>query len=68
VLHRGVLFSSGVIAGEALTAVALAAIAALGLSTLDLELSRQTAFRLSIFAAVGIVLSFIVFTKPQRDH
>ena len=37
-LHRGVLFSSGVIAGEALTAVAIAGFAAFGVSSLKLGL------------------------------
>ncbi len=67
VLHRGVLFSSGVIAGEALTAVAVAALAAVGISTLDLGLSSVAVTVLSVVVAAGIVVSFVVFTKPRPE-
>jgi uncharacterized oligopeptide transporter (OPT) family protein len=66
VLHRGVLFSSGVIAGEALTAVALAALAAAGIAALDLGLSSVTTTTLSVAVALGIAFSFVVFAKPMR--
>lgn len=66
-LHRGVLFSSGVIAGEALTAVGIAGLAALGLSRIDLGLPAIVVTLFSIFAAVGIVLIFLVFTRPNNS-
>jgi putative OPT family oligopeptide transporter len=68
VLHRGVLFSSGVIAGEALTAVAVAGLAAAGIKSLDLGLSSQMTTYLSVAVALLIILSFIVFAKPQRQR
>jgi len=66
VLHRGILFSSGVIAGEALTAVGIAALAAVGLKSLDLGLPPYFITAFSVFAAVGIVLAFVVMTKPKN--
>ena len=68
VLHRGVLFSSGVIAGEALTAVGLAAIAAVGLKTFNLGLSPTTVLAISVFVAAVIVGSFVVFAKPRQSR
>ena len=66
VLHRGVLFSSGVIAGEALTAVGLAGLAALGISTLNLALPPNLITACSILAAIGIVVCFVLGTKPKH--
>jgi putative OPT family oligopeptide transporter len=63
-LHRGILFSSGVIAGEALTAVGIAAIAAMGLTALEPELSSNTITTISIVVAVSVLACFVVFTKP----
>lgn len=80
VLHRGVLFSSGVIAGEALTAVAIAGLAALvswlvdsygpgaaaGLSVpLKLNLSSQLVTAASVVAAILMVVAFAVMTRPK---
>lgn len=64
-LHRGVLFSSGVIAGEALTAVGLAALAAFGLKKLDLGLPPLVTTVLSVLTALAIVIAFVVMTKPK---
>jgi putative OPT family oligopeptide transporter len=66
-LHRGVLFSSGVIAGEALTAVALAGLAALGITMFQFGLSPATVLGLSMMVAFGIVASFAVWTKPRQN-
>jgi putative OPT family oligopeptide transporter len=70
VLHRGILFSSGVIAGEALTAVALACLAALGITALDLTalgvgISADAMTMISLFAAAAAVVAFIRMTRPQ---
>ena len=65
VLHRGVLFSSGVIAGEALMSVGLACVTALGFQSLDLGLSPGLVTALSILAAVAVVLCFVRLTRPQ---
>ena len=64
VLHRGVLFSSGVIAGEALMSVGLACMTALGVKSLDLGLSSTLVSIFSISAAVFIVWMFHRFTRP----
>jgi uncharacterized oligopeptide transporter (OPT) family protein len=64
-LHGGVLFASGVIAGEALTAVGLAGLAALGIASLDPGLSPSFKPGLSILAAVAIVAACLKWTKPQ---
>jgi putative OPT family oligopeptide transporter len=66
VLHRGILFSSGVIAGEALTAVALACLAALGIGSLDLGFSTQGTTTISVFVATAIVFAFYRMTRPSR--
>lgn len=65
VLHRGVLFSSGVIAGEALMSVGLACLTALGVQSLDLGLSTTVVTLLSLIAAVFMVWMFHRFTRPQ---
>lgn len=57
-LHRGVLFSSGVIAGEALTAVLLALLAVAGISLMSLELPRRPAVGLSLLASAAAVAIF----------
>ncbi len=89
VLQRGVLFSSGVIAGEALTAVGIAALAALvgwltenhsvwlienlgtrvveGLKVpLQLGLSSNLVSNLSVVAAIAMVISFALLTRPRK--
>ncbi|MCH8264538.1 MAG: oligopeptide transporter, OPT family [Proteobacteria bacterium] len=66
VLHRGVLFSSGVIAGEALISVGLACVTALGFQSLDLGLSPGLVTALSLLAAVAVVLCFVRLTRPQN--
>ncbi|MDG1872800.1 MAG: oligopeptide transporter, OPT family [Mariniblastus sp.] len=65
-LHRGVLFSSGVIAGEALTAVGIAMLAAFGLKALKLGVSDQVVMGISIAGAIAIVVAFVVFSKPNK--
>jgi putative OPT family oligopeptide transporter len=67
VLHRGILFSSGVIAGEALMSVGLACLTALGVQSLDLGLSTGLVTILSIAAAVFMVWMFHKFTKPTSS-
>ncbi len=66
-LHRGVLFSSGVIAGEALTAVLLAGLAAMQWLGWQLPISDSTRLSLSIAAALIAIAAFVVMGKPQ-DH
>ncbi len=78
-LHRGVLFSSGVIAGEALTAVGIAGLAAWGVSAIPCGLMLILAFHvlgwyelspyvvpsLSCLAAIAIVIAFFLMSKPN---
>lgn len=64
ILHRGVLFSSGVIAGEALMAVGIACLAAIEIKSLGLEIPRIGVVS-CIFAALAVVC-FAIFTRPKR--
>lgn len=66
VLHRGVLFSSGVIAGEALTAVGLAGLAAIEISSLDLGISEEARTWLSVVAAAVVLGCFALLTRPRE--
>lgn len=83
VLQRGVLFSSGVIAGEALTAVGIAGLAALvgwlsdaygqesvrGWTVpMEFELSSRVMTTLSVIAAIAMVVIFAVLTRPTAKH
>ena len=64
-VHRGVLFSSGIIAGESLMGVGIALLAAIGISRLDLGLSAGL---LDIVTGVAVVIAltlFVVLTKPK---
>jgi putative OPT family oligopeptide transporter len=63
-LHRGVLFSSGIIAGESLTAVAIAGLAALEVKSLQLGLASETITLISVAAAIATILSFIRMCRP----
>lgn len=80
-LHRGVLFSSGVIAGEALTAVGIAALAALiswltdnygpeaagGMTIpIALNLSPKLVTLASYVAAILMVVVFAQMTRPKH--
>lgn len=67
VLHRGVLFSSGVIAGEALTSVGLACLTALGVQSMDLGLSGGVITILSVAVAILIVWLFHKLTRPHSQ-
>lgn len=65
VLHRGILFASGVIAGEALTAVGLAGLAAAGIAALEFGLDPAVKVGLSIAVAALIIVAFLVMAKPK---
>lgn len=65
VLHRGVLFSSGIIAGEALTAVAIAGFAAGGIRQLAAPLGEGGTLLFSIVATLAVIASFVYFAKPS---
>lgn len=63
ILHRGVLFSSGVIAGEALMAVGIACLAAMNIKSLEIEIPGVGIVSCA-FAAIAIAC-FAVFTRPK---
>ena len=65
-LHRGVLFSSGVIAGEALTSVALAGLAALTITSIGIKFGDNTVTIASMIAAALAILAFVLFTRPKK--
>lgn len=66
-LQRGVLFSSGVIAGEALTAVGLAGLAAFQIMGMPVDLTAQTKTIISLLAAAIVVGLFVVMSKPTAE-
>ncbi|MCC9602482.1 oligopeptide transporter, OPT family [Stieleria sp. JC731] len=68
VLHGGILFSSGVIAGEALTAVGLAGLAAIGYASMELEIGATLKTALSVVVALLIVASFAWMTRPSDQE
>lgn len=59
VLHRGVLFSSGVIAGEALMSVGIACLAAMDITSLSREVLSL------VFCGIAIVL-FAIYSRAKR--
>lgn len=64
-LHRGVLFSSGLIAGEALMAVAIAGLAALQVESLDPGMGEGVAAAVTLAASAGVLLLFLKMSKPE---
>ncbi|WP_218934414.1 OPT family oligopeptide transporter [Rosistilla ulvae] len=67
VLHRGILFSSGVIAGEALTAVGLAGLAAVGITSMELPLSPTAVTASTLAVAIAIIAAFLLMTRPHKS-
>jgi len=55
-------------AGEALTAVGIAGLAAWGIQALDFNLSSGTVTLLTGLAAIAIVVAFSLFTRPQKNR
>lgn len=68
VLHKGILFSSGVIAGEALTAVALAGLAALEVSKLQPQLSESTQTTISLIVLLVVLGTFYIMSRPKPSR
>lgn len=66
-LHRGVLFSSGIIAGESLMGVGLALLASAGLSSLALDLPATVPLVLTVAAAIAVLFAFVRFSRPAAD-
>jgi putative OPT family oligopeptide transporter len=66
-LQKGVLFSSGFIAGESLMGVAIALLASLGLSRMDLGINPALSLPLSIGGALLMGTIFIVGTRRSSN-
>lgn len=64
--RRGVLFSSGAIAGESLTGVALAAFAALGITRLEPAIGNTLQTSLTTGAAFGLVVLFYTVPRSRK--
>lgn len=64
-LRRGVLFSSGIIAGESLTGVGIAVLSAVGIGRLGLELPDSA---LSIITFVAALTTLVVFWRYNRPR
>ncbi|MEM6532192.1 MAG: oligopeptide transporter, OPT family [Myxococcota bacterium] len=68
-LLRGVLFASGIIAGESLTGVGLALYRSMNLNTINLQLPDMVAGPLTLAAGAGVLYLFWSFTKAGiRDQ
>lgn len=69
-LQKGVLFSSGFIAGESLMGVLIAILASVGLSRLNLGLDPVATAVLSVVGALTLIVIFVWGTKPadQTKH
>ena len=64
-LHRGVLFASGMIAGESLMGVGIALLASLGISRLTPGLDDTLTTALTVFAAAAVLTSFYLFSRSE---
>ncbi len=62
-MHRGVLFASGIIAGESLVGVLIALLVSIGLSSLAVSFSGQALVTLA--AAAAVLALFFAYTKPK---
>ncbi|MDA2932831.1 oligopeptide transporter, OPT family [Acidobacteria bacterium AH-259-D05] len=65
-LHRGVLFASGMIAGESLTGIGIALLASLGIFRFALGLGDAETTVLTVVGAVAILASFYLFSQPKK--
>ena len=64
-IHRGVLFASGIIAGEALMGVGTAGLAAIGLSDVGLSLPAGSLSVLTVLLGLLIIAAFWSYSKPK---
>jgi len=65
-LQKGVLLSSGLIAGESLVGILLAIIAGLGISKINLSLSSGITTTLTALGAIGLI--FILYRNSIKDR
>ena len=66
-LHRGVLYASGLVAGESLTGVGIALLASLGIARLDLGLPAPLTTLLTLAGAASILISFHFFSRTRKS-
>ena len=66
-LHRGILFASGMIAGESLMGVGLALLASLKISSLTPGLDDTLSTVLTVFAAAAVLTSFYLFSRVTHS-
>ncbi len=66
-LHRGILFASGIIAGESLTGVGIALMASLGISRLALGLPETWITVFTVMGAVAVLTAFYLFSRPKTN-
>jgi putative OPT family oligopeptide transporter len=64
--QRGVLFSSGAIAGESLTGVGLAVCSALGISHLEFEIGSMLKTGLTTIAGIALVTLFCMSSQKRN--
>ena len=64
-LHRGVLYASGLIAGESLAGVGIALLASLGIARLELGGSGALITLLTVAGAAAILFSFRFFSRSR---
>ncbi|MEE8461715.1 MAG: oligopeptide transporter, OPT family, partial [Acidobacteriota bacterium] len=64
-LHRGILFASGMIAGESLMGVGIALLVSLGYARLTLGLDETLTTALTVFAAAAVLTSFYLFSRSR---
>ena len=62
-MHRGVLFASGIIAGESLIGVVIALFVSMGIAGLGVTFGGQELVTLA--AAIGVLGLYYVYTKPK---
>jgi uncharacterized oligopeptide transporter (OPT) family protein len=65
-LQRGILFSSGFIAGESITGVFIALLASLGITRLNLSLSSDIQMLFSCLGALTLIIIFIWGTRANK--
>ncbi|MDA1265879.1 MAG: oligopeptide transporter, OPT family [Planctomycetota bacterium] len=66
-MHRGVLFSSGIIAGEALTKIVLAGLLTQGLESAGFEFSGRATYYMTWVIVALTLISFWHWTKPSDE-
>jgi putative OPT family oligopeptide transporter len=66
-LHRGVLFASGMIAGESLMGVGIALLASLGYARLTLGLDDTETTVLTVLAAAAVLISFYRYSRAKAS-